>query len=99
MTPTRVEDKGDTLDCTLCLRTFLDTMKQLSGEFQNHAKLTCADSIKDKARSILQDGWPAWTLQSHRHTHTKQGDYSRLKGAKETLPNAMHESFWVRRRT
>lgn len=50
MTRTRVGDKGDTLNCTLCLWTFLDTMKQLPGEFQNHANVTCTDSIKDKAR-------------------------------------------------
>lgn len=28
MTHSGVEDKGETLSCTFCLRTFLDTMKE-----------------------------------------------------------------------
>lgn len=54
MTHSGVEDKGETLSCTFCLRTFLDTMKEsVIRRVSKLCKLDLNKLIQTKPDSIL----------------------------------------------
>ena len=56
---------------TFCLRTFLDTAKQLSGKFQNHENLSLNVLNQIKPESTLQ-GLPGLFKASVIHSHTQK---------------------------
>lgn len=60
----------------LCLRAFLDTMKQFSGKFQNYGNFTFGQTNTAGKRGFLR-------VNVTPTVHTKQGDCPGLKEAKE----------------